>query len=127
MKLRTTQNSIRLRLSQTDIRNFVETGVAEETVQIGPASEAAFSYRLQRGETSDRTTAVYQNNCLTVSIPSAIADRWSTSEEVSIEASQPTANATELFILIEKDFACLTPRDRDEDMDTFPNPAAAHG
>jgi hypothetical protein len=127
MKLRTTQNSIRLRLSQTDIRNFAENGVVDETVQIGPVSEAAFSFRLHRSETIDRTSASYQNNCLTISIPSGIADQWSTSEDVSIKASQPTSDAAELSILIEKDFACLTPRTGDDDKDAFPNPAAAHG
>jgi len=127
MKLRTTQNSIRLRLSQTDVWNFAENGVAEEKIQIDSASEAGFSFRLQRSDTSDRTTATYQNNCLTILIPSRIADQWSTSEDVSIEASQPNGDASELSILVEKDFACLTPRMGDDDKDAFPNPAAAHG
>jgi len=32
-----------------------------------------------------------------------------------------------LALLIEKDFQCLAPRDGEQDLDTFPNPAAESG
>jgi len=125
MKLRTTRNSIRLRLSQTDVTKLAETGVVEETVQIGPEITNALSYRLVRSQAVDTTKAQFEQNCLIVLVPSDQADQWSTSEEVGIEASQQTSNGGELSILIEKDFACLTPRTGDDDKDAFPNPSAA--
>ena len=124
MKLRTTSNSIRLRLSQTDVKVFSDASVVEENVQVGPGSDAIISYRLTRSDTIDSATAVYKDHCLTVSVPSAVADRWATSEEVGIEASQPNGVGGELSIVIEKDFACIKPRSGDDDEDTFPNPAA---
>ena len=125
MKLRTTGNSIRLRLSQSDVRQFVESSVVEEVVQIGPGREAALIYRLVRDDTSDCTKAAFAGNCLTISVASATADAWSASDEVGIEASQLNGDGAELSILIEKDFACLTPRGGDDDKDAFPNPGAA--
>ena len=125
MKLRTTRNSIRLRLSQTDVKSFIETGFIEETVQIGPQTENAISYRVERSEPAVATTANYLDNRLTILVPGTAADNWSTSEDVGIEAIQPTGNGGELSILIEKDFACLTPRSDNDDKDAFPNPGAA--
>jgi len=125
MKLRTTRNSIRLRLSQTDVTKLAETGVVEETVQIGPEITDALSYRLVRSKAVGTTRAQFEQNCLIVLVPSDQADQWSSSEQVGIEASQRTGNGGELSILIEKDFACLTPRTGDDDKDAFPNPSAA--
>ena len=122
MKLRTTANSIRLRLSQTDVKRFTENGMTEEVVRIGMRDGEAFSFRLQRSETARQTTAIFADNCLTVSVPFAVAKDWAVTDAVGIEASQPLGDDSQLSILIEKDFACLTPRLGDDDKDSFPHP-----
>lgn len=121
MKLRMTAGSIRLRLSQTDIRNFAEKGVVEEEVRFGSSDDQRFVYRLERSADVSMLAANYTNNKLTLTVPAASADNWTSTELVGISnenASSPLA------ILLEKDFTCLTPRAGEDDKDTFPHPRA---
>jgi hypothetical protein len=49
MKLRIQGNSIRLRVSRSELAAFVETGRLEETVYFGPQVETSLTYALVRG------------------------------------------------------------------------------
>jgi hypothetical protein len=55
-----------------------------------------------------------------VRVPVDVARAWTDGEEVGIESA---AGATPR-ILVEKDFACLSPREGEDDGDAFPNPAS---
>jgi hypothetical protein len=126
VKLRTTNNSIRLRLSQSDVKTFSESGMVEEHLQIGASQNESFTYRMISSEKTPVTSAMIEDNCLTVTVPADIAKQWSSTDEVGIKATQPAGGSATLSILIEKDFACLTPRAGDDDRDTFPHPDAAN-
>jgi hypothetical protein len=121
MKLRVTKNSIRLRLSQTDVERFRETGVVDEELVIGAGIGGSLTYRLACGNGSE-VSANLEGTILTVSVPASEADDWTATKRVGIEGSQTSDNGPSLSILIEKDFACLTPRAGDEDKDSFPHP-----
>jgi hypothetical protein len=124
MKLRITNRSIRLRLSQSDVQRFSESGSVEEVLRFGAGPDDAFSYRLVRSGNVSRLSANIENRQLTVSMTEEEAAAWTTSEMVGVEGSQPTVEGSNISILIEKDFACLTPRAGDDDKDTYPHPAA---
>jgi hypothetical protein len=124
MKLRVTKNSIRMRLSQTDVQQFRETGVVDEELVIGGISGGSLTYRLVRGK-GPVVTANIESAVLTVVIPAIEADDWTATDRVGIEGSQTNDNGTDVSILIEKDFACLTPRAGDADADSFPHPEIA--
>ena len=62
---------------------------------------------------------------LRVVLPSDLTRRWLEPHEITISAEQSLGQDRVLTILIEKDYACLTPRDGEEDADAFPNPQAA--
>lgn len=123
MKLRTTGRSIRLRLNQDDVRKFAETGIVEETITFGSSAGSTFGYRLVR---SDRPalTSSFDNGFITVAVPTAEARNWTETDRVGIEAICSNGVSEGLSILIEKDFACLTPRVGDDDKDAFPHPLA---
>ena len=124
MKLRVTKNSIRLRLSQTDVQRFSEAGIVDEELKIGGIRGGSLTYRLIRGNGAV-VTANIDNAILTVAIPAGEADEWTGSERVGIEGSQTNDEGIDVSILIEKDFACLTPRAGDDDTDSFPHPEIA--
>lgn len=121
MKLRIRGNSIRLRLTKSDIAQFADTGSVEERVDFGFA-KPALSYRLDRMTDDDMTRARFEDDCLSISIPAAAAESWIKSEQVSIEAAQPIGENKVLRILVEKDFACLAERVNEDDSDAFTNP-----
>jgi len=125
VKLRTTQNSIRLRLAQSDVRLFADNGFVEESVKFGPGADEVLSYRLERSNDIENVAAKLAGGRITVLIPAAEADRWTSSDDVFISAKPSEGSAGTLDILVEKDFACLTPRSGDEDLDAFPHPDAA--
>ena len=119
MKLRLRKNSIRLRLTQSEVAEFAEKGSVEDNVEFGEGS--VFRYSLERDDRSGVGFATFDDGCITVSIPTEQGLKWATTEQVGIEATQDT-NTGILRILVEKDFTCLDPRPDGEDDDTFPNP-----
>jgi hypothetical protein len=124
MKLRTTGRSIRLRLNQDDVRKFAETGIVEEMITFGSSAGSTFGYRLIRSD-QPALTSSFDNGIITVAVPTDEARNWTETDRVGIEATSSNGSSAGLAILIEKDFACLTPRAGDDDRNTFPNPNAA--
>lgn len=98
MKIRMRQNSVRLRLTRSEVTLFEETGHLEECVRF---PSGALRYILDRSATESETRADFVNCRLTVTVPQAAADRWTSTQAVGIEA-----HSDGLDILIEKDFQC---------------------
>jgi hypothetical protein len=115
MKLRFHDNSLRLRLSQSEVARLRDAGRVEDTVTFAPGQ--ALVYSIERGA-APAVTAAFENGRIRVTVPEAAAREWTDSDHVSVEGSTPT-----LHILIEKDFQCLH-RSSEEDRDAFPNPLA---
>ena len=81
-----------------------------------------FDYVLESSPATVKPEAHILNNALTVRIPENEIQQWSTSEQVSIAAEQILDGGGQLKILIEKDFACLAPRDGEDESDMYPHP-----
>lgn len=118
MKLRIKGNVIRLRLTQSEVATVGAGGRVQELTLFGPQSQ--FCYALEAVDSS-QVEASYTNNTLTVRVPRATANDWATTELIGISAEQRIAENVSLQLIIEKDFACLTPRG-EEDADTFAHP-----
>ncbi len=126
MKLRIRGNSIRLRLTRSEVEQLGRTGTVSEDVEFG-ATSPGFCYQLSATDDNIATHAKFEDHCLSISVPASQAERWIGSDEVGIEEMQSIDKNKFLRILVEKDFACLTERDGEEESDAFPNPAAAAG
>jgi hypothetical protein len=116
MKLRIRGNSIRLRLTKTEVSNLADKGLVEETTDFGNGKTFVYSVKVSNEvETID---ADFTYNHLQIFIPIHVAENWANNDtEVSVSSEQKP-----LKILIEKDFTCLNPRTGEEDADTFPHP-----
>lgn len=124
MKLRTNKNSIRLRLSQTELEKFRENGFLHEYVQIGIAPESKFSYSLISADHTQLSVSLL-NQHLRVFVPLEIAKNWTDGDDVGFESKIKLDDQQELYVLVEKDFQCITPRAYEDESDNFPNPNAA--
>ncbi len=113
MKLRIKGNTIRLRLTRTEVAEIGAGHKVREVTEFSPTSQ--FSYSLQATNV-DAVVAKFDDNCLQINLPQALSVAWAVNDEVGIEADQD-----QLKIIIEKDFACLSPRG-EEDSDTFEHP-----
>jgi hypothetical protein len=124
MKLRIKGASLRLRLTQSEVRALEEQGVVEEHVPFG--AQARLIYRLRRDPTARQIEALFQQGAVEIRIPETVARSWCTSEVVTLSGEQPTPEGT-LRIMVEKDFACLAPRSDEDESDNFPHPEAQQG
>lgn len=115
MKLRLHDNSLRLRLSQSEVARLHDTGKVEDVVVFQPGKE--LFYAIETGSAKE-TTATFDGSKIRVILPEPVAKEWVESDQTGIEASTGT-----LRLVIEKDFQCLhrTPQPGE---DAFPNPMA---
>lgn len=121
MKLRIRDNSLRFRLSQSEVVQLNDCGaVSAETPFPG---RALFSYTVKVGPDGAAPRAVLSNHAMVVTFPSADVARWTGSQEVTLRA-ELDADQDTLVILVEKDFACLSPRAGEDESDMFPHPNA---
>jgi hypothetical protein len=117
MKLRLRANSLRLRLTRTEVSAFGTAGKVEEIVNFGRKGQKRLVYALERSSNGDEVAATFDNDRVCVYIPREKAHEWVSTDLVGIQASQ-----NELTILIEKDFACAQPRIGEDESDMFANP-----
>jgi hypothetical protein len=113
MKLRLRDDSLRLRLTRSEVDAFAKDGRVASRVRFG---DKTLVYALAHASV-DRVSARLANDEILVTVPSSAARAWASSEEVGI-----SANDGVLRVLVEKDFACLKPREGEDDADAFPHP-----
>ena len=106
MKLRIQDNSIRLRLTRSEVDALDADGSVAASVSFPDG--ARLEYSLETSSLTGQPRAQFSTDRLVVQVPQAIARQWAVTEEVSITGAQPLEDG-ELSLLIEKDFACLTP------------------
>lgn len=118
MKIRIKGNSVRYRLSKTDVDLLTTQGRHEERTSFG---EAIFTYALQRKEEGEVLTASYTGHTITVYIPDTLLNGWAKNEVIGFEARMPIGNNENLYLLVEKDFKCLDDTTEDQS-DNYDNP-----
>jgi hypothetical protein len=114
MKLRIQGNSLRFRLTRSEVARLYEDGTIAETTHFGVGH--SLTYRLRKAGAGTGVRAELADGVITVSAPASAVDSWATSDEVGIAARDGV-----LRIAIEKDFRCLTRREEDE-VDAYPHP-----
>ncbi len=125
MKLRIKGDSLRLRLSPSEMSRLLESGRIEETIHFGPQRDAKLTYALLVGlDESAQVTGTmvrYLPQEVAVVIPHREVQKWAGSTEIGIYASVDVGSGI-LDVAVEKDFACLD-KSEPENHDTFPNPS----
>jgi len=124
MKLRIKGPTLRLRLTQPEIRALLEEGAVEERVPFAPG--VSLVYRLRRDAGSGEISASFRNGVVEILVPERSAREWCTSELVTLVHEQTLPDGS-LRITLEKDFACLAPREGEDETDNFPHPDANSG
>lgn len=114
MKIRIKGDSLRYRLTRSDIAALAHSGFLEEKVNFG---EQVLIYAIQLAD-GDQLTSTYKNNKITLFMPMSMLSELQRTDKVGFE------NKTgELDLLVEKDFTCLDNVAEDQS-DNYPNPLA---
>ncbi len=122
MKWRIRGNSLRLRLSRSEVARFAEVGRVEDSVEFGPLPSQRLMCVLQSSADLHSVAARYNNNCITVHVPMRLAKQWVETDQAGFDGEQTLDSERKLQLLVEKDFACLDARAGEEDADAFPHP-----
>jgi len=122
MKLRILDNSIRLRLTRGEVEQLRNDGVVRAITSFPGGRE--FRYEVESSPASVNPGAFLSDNKVTVRLPESAVGAWAASEQVSITGEQQHKNGDQLSILVEKDFACLAPREGEDESDMYPHPDA---
>jgi len=119
MKLRIKGNSIRIRLTKTEVASISsEEGYLEEEISFG---NTKLIYALQQVGTGNELSASFEGNKITLFVPSALTNGWPQNNVVGFEANMPLGDNRSLYLLLEKDFVCLDHTTEDQS-DNYENP-----
>lgn len=113
MKLRIEDDTLRLRLSAGEVREFAEQGRVEAAVHFGAGPGQQLTYALERGSEPAESMAGaepvqvhYEPGALTVHVPLALARSWVETDQVGFSHDVPLPDNQRLRILVEKDLDC---------------------
>ena len=119
MKLRIKGNSIRFRLTQSEVKIVEQTGLVKDQIKF--SNSISLEYEIKAATGLEYVEATYSENKITLKVNESLIRDWAHSDQVTISSSRDLSSNENLTILIEKDFKCLSPRDEDES-DMFPHP-----
>jgi len=121
MKLRIKGNTLRVRVSRSEVARLLAGDRLEETIHFSPEPVAKFTYALQQEQSLSRPAVQYTENRVAILVPVEEVKTWGTTDQVGIAENISLGNLGSLGLLVEKDFACLDRSERDS-VDAFPNP-----
>lgn len=118
MKLRIKGNSLRIRLTRTEVEKFTDTGYLEEQTSFGARK---FIYAVQRSNEQQEMTASFDQNGICLFVPAKLVAGWAQNDIVGFNANMPLPETDSLYLLLEKDFICLDETTEDQS-DNYENP-----
>lgn len=119
MKIRIKGNSVRLRLSRSEIEIFGKEGYIEEATEF---ASSTFSYAIQKLFDGSTLDASFTGQKLTVFVPNVLMQEWVNTDVVGFSHHLPIAADKSLFLLIEKDYKCVDADQTEDQSDYYDNP-----
>jgi len=115
MKIRIKSNSLRYRLTRSDVAKLTSERYLEDKVNFG---NRALVYALKLS-TPDRLSASFSDDTITLCMSGNMINELENTDRVGFEEV-----IAGLHLLVEKDFTCLDNVEEDQS-DNYPNPLAA--
>jgi hypothetical protein len=112
-------NSIRFRLTKTDIANIGSKGFIEEKTEF--LNGMSFYYCLKKKEGIGNLVASFSGNKISIFVPENMSNEWTTTDLIRLENKMDIGEGKTLLLLIEKDFVCLD-KTLEDQSDNYTNP-----
>jgi hypothetical protein len=122
MKLRIHGNSIRFRITQSEMAALADGARLEDSVHFGLAQTEILSYVVEISPQCSEVRALYSKGVIQVILPLNLAQALASTNQVGIEHVQSIAEGVTLKIVLEKDFQCFHSRPGENESDNFPAP-----
>lgn len=118
MKIRIKGDSIRFRLTQSEVKSLSENDEIYNSTNFG---NAEFNYGVILNANIDNLQASFNNNRIVLEMPKSLGDSWFDNDIVTFDHTIETSLGNKLYLLLEKDFTCLDNAIEDQS-DNYPNP-----
>jgi hypothetical protein len=119
MKLRVRHNSIRFRLTQSDVGSLRTSGRCRETILFPGGSSLEYVLLACNAE---ELSVTFSGGIVSIAVPAHQLTDWHSSDQVGISSGVEVQPGKRLEVLIEKDFRCLDPLVAEDQSDAFENP-----
>ena len=123
MKIRIKDNTIRFRLSNTDLKKLQKKGKVVSTCTFGTSQEFKYSVVSKKKGNSEFLCIDLKKNHIRIELAASDVKEWAKTDLEGFDAYMDNGTKAGLYVLLEKDWQCLKPRGEDES-DLFPNPNA---
>ena len=120
MKIRILGNSLRFRLTRSEVDTLCTKGYIQDQTTF---DTSVFTYAVKLVSDSEQLAAQFENNTISLNLPKSLGNNWHQTEQVGFSETMEFKNNNSLFLLLEKDFTCLDERQEDQS-DNYPNPKA---
>lgn len=114
MKIRIKGNSLRYRLTKSDVSQLAEEGHLQEEVDFG-SQQLYYAVKLVD---DDHISSIFRENTIILFVPKQVIKEFADTDKIGFEGKHGN-----LHLLIEKDFTCLDSVAEDQS-DNYPNPLA---
>ena len=118
MKIRIKGNSLRIRLSKSEVNQLAGEGYLEEQISFG---NNALAYALQSSIEGEQLSANFVDNKITMYVPRSLTKDWPVNSIVGFDEKISLADGSSLSLLLEKDFVCKDATTEDQS-DNYENP-----
>lgn len=118
MKIRIQGNSVRIRLSRTEVNKLNEEGYIEESTFFG---NSFLKYAVKQSNEDEELRSTYADNIITMHVPQIFLEDWPINDIVGFNSNMPVSTTETLYLLLEKDFKCIDKTTEDQS-DNFENP-----
>ena len=123
MKIRIKENSIRFRLTKSEVQKLCDEGVFEQQTKF---DDSVFSYAVKASAAFKNLQAQFSNGTITLLVPNELLREWYKNEKVGFYHTQNLNNGESLSLTLEKDFVCMDETIEDQS-DNYPNPKMLQG
>ena len=119
MKLRIKGNSLRIRLTRSEVDQFAVTGYLEERTVF---TSNVLVYTLAAKQGIHGLEATFEGTKIILFVPAELPAIWAANEIVGYANTIETADGNQLYLLLEKDFKCIDAPPSEDQSDNFENP-----
>ena len=119
MKLRIKDDTLRIRLSQTEVHLLEKNGHVISACHF--PGNCSLKYEILQ---ADSWAISFRDGHIRVMVPSDTLSEFFIPEKIGFDHRLENGMADGMYVLIEKDFQCLTERLHEDESDLFPNPNA---
>ncbi|WP_299535620.1 hypothetical protein [Ulvibacterium sp.] len=120
MKIRIRGNSVRFRLTKSEVSELCRAGYFEEKTEFDTSE---FTYAIKASAVHENLFVSFNGNRILLYIPNILLMDWDTTDRVGFYHNQSLQRGNMLKLTLEKDFMCMDETTEDQS-DNYPNPKA---